>query len=459
MIDFFHKLINNKKVLILGFGKEGFSTYKFLKKYFPEQKLTIADRNPDLFKQNKYLTEDKHLEFMLGESYLEKIDDFDVVIKSPGISFKDLKDTINYKKITSQTDIFLQFYHKQIIGVTGTKGKSTTASLLKHILSSFFNDVILIGNIGKPAFEIIENISSGTKIIFELSSHQLEYISKSPHISILLNIFQEHLDHYKMFYDYQLAKFNITKFQDKDDYFIYNADDRNICELVEKFDFKRNYLRFSLSGKKEIGAFIIDEKIMFSNKNKSEEICESKIKRNLFGEHNLMNILSVITTCKILKIPNELIIEGILSFKGLKHRLEYVGEFSSIYFYNDSIATIPEATIHAIKTLKMVDTIILGGFDRGVNYENFIEFLSNSKVRNFIFIGDVGKRLLNGLRKKKAVGKKYFLINSFDEIIETVIKNTKPKTICLLSPAAASYDMFRNFEQRGNIFKNIVRNI
>ena len=143
----------------------------------------------------------------------------------------------------------------------------------------------------------------------------------------------------------------------------------------------------------------------------------------------------------------------------MKHRLEYVGEFSSIYFYNDSIATIPEATIHAIKTLKMVDTIILGGFDRGVNYENFIEFLSNSKVRNFIFIGDVGKRLLNGLRKKKAVGKKYFLINSFDEIIETVIKNTKPKTICLLSPAAASYDMFRNFEQRGNIFKNIVRNI
>jgi len=230
MIEFVQKKIIDKRILILGFGKEGESTYNFLRLHYGSPDITIADNNNDIVTK----ISDSSIKFITGEKYLDNLNDFDIIFKSPGISLNHLPYKVKRKKITSQTDIFLEFFSSQIIGITGTKGKSTTSSLIYHIFKLNSDKVVLVGNIGVPPFDILNEISHDTKIVFELSSHQLEYITKGPHIAILLNFYQEHLDYYSSFEDYQLSKFNITQFQEEGDIFIYNSDDKLINNLISE---------------------------------------------------------------------------------------------------------------------------------------------------------------------------------------------------------------------------------
>ena len=184
-----NQFLTHKKILILGFGKEGQSTYNYLQTHVSSAKIEIADKNPAL-KINS-----PNLKLHLGPDYLNALNnDYDLIIKSPGISIKNINTTPFIHKLTSQTDLFLKFYKNQVIGITGTKGKSTVASLLYHILKTAQKDVQLIGNIGYPAFEILDKIKDDTLLVYELSSHQLEFIKSSPHIAVLLNIYEEHLD-------------------------------------------------------------------------------------------------------------------------------------------------------------------------------------------------------------------------------------------------------------------------
>jgi UDP-N-acetylmuramoylalanine--D-glutamate ligase len=170
-----------------------------------------------------------------------------------------------------------------------------------------------------------------------------------------------------------------------------------------------------------------------------------------------MNIMAAAGVCKQLGIDHEIITEGISSFSGLEHRIEYVGEYNGIHFYNDSIATVPEACMEAVKALGNVDTLILGGFDRGIDYSGLAKFLSTSCVRNLIFTGEAGRRILHEIRDIKNPGQTLFLLLHFDEFPEVVVNVTRKGSICLLSPAAASYDEFRNFEMRGKRFKELVK--
>jgi UDP-N-acetylmuramoylalanine--D-glutamate ligase len=458
MIDFLRNKLADKRIVLLGFGREGQSSYKLIRKVFPQISLYIADLDESV-KYNPLVSNDPNVIFKLGPGYLQELDLFDLIIKTPGISLKDIDYTINREKITSQTDLFLQVFSRQVIGVTGTKGKSTASSLLYHILRRAGKDALLLGNIGRPSFNCIEDIHPETLIVFEMSSHQLEYISIAPHISILLNLFQEHLDAYHTFRDYQLAKMNITRFQNEDDYFIYDADDTLISGLISEFQFERNYQPFSFINELADGCFIKDSIIYYSDDCVSQSVYELNKKRKLKGDHNVRNIMSVINICKILGIENEIIQEGIAGFTGLEHRMEYVGQFREIHFYNDSIATIPEATIEAVKALETVDTLILGGFNRGIDYSGLAGFLSTSMVRNFILTGDAGKNIKELLWPVKKQDQKIFLINKFDDFLDLALKNTLPGFICLLSPAAASYDEFQNFEMRGNRFKGLLRDI
>ncbi|HNY06735.1 MAG TPA: UDP-N-acetylmuramoyl-L-alanine--D-glutamate ligase, partial [Bacteroidales bacterium] len=365
--------IENKKTLILGFGREGLSSYKLIRSLLPNQILTIADQNENL--NTTILKEDPNINLILGNKYLDTLDDYDLILKTPGISLKDMKYSLSDNKLSSQTEIFLELFSKQIIGITGTKGKSTTSSLIFHIIKQYTDNVIIVGNIGQPPFNMLNSINHSTFIVYELSSHQLEKISFAPHISILLNLYQEHLDHYNSFYDYQLAKFNITKCQNEKDYFIYNADDLLITNLIGHFNLNRNYLQFSLTKQVENGTFIRNNIINFIYQNTLSESYNLENKRKLKGTHNLLNIMAAINACKILDIPDISITNGINSFDTLPHRIEFVGKFNNINYYNDSIATIPEATIQAIKTLNCVDTLILGGFDRGISYNSLMQFL------------------------------------------------------------------------------------
>jgi UDP-N-acetylmuramoylalanine--D-glutamate ligase len=451
MLDFIRKKIEGKSILILGFGREGESTYNLLRKSFPELIIHIADKSEQIANRIK----DDNTVLLTGDDYLSSINNCDLIFKSPGISLKDV--AFDRNKITSQTDLFLDFYSSQVIGITGTKGKSTTSSLIYHILKLYDNNVVLVGNIGIPPFDLIGEIDKNTKIVFELSSHQLEYISKGPHIAILLNYFQEHLDYYKSYEDYQLSKFNITLYQENSDNFIFNADDKLVLDIISQNKLERNYYGLSLSNSQSKGCWIENDTIFFSNGNESFSIMDFKTEIYLKGEHNKRNILAAICASKILNVSDEIIKEGVTTFKGLEHRLEYIGEYNGVHYYNDSIATIPEATIEAVKALQNVNTLLLGGFDRGIDYNILAEFIASSHINNLIFLGDAGTRIMEGLKQYNVKGKFQAFVKDLEEAVKIAKEKTPKAGICLLSPAAASYDMFKNFEERGRVYKKLVK--
>ena len=455
-IDIILDILRGKKIVILGFGKEGVSSYKFIRRYFPDMPLTVADKSKSLNVSD--LQADNNLTVQVGEGYDKNLNDFDLIMKTPGVNLNALPYFVDPEKITSQTDLFLRAFSDQVIGVTGTKGKSTTSSLIFHILHSIFKNVILSGNIGIPFFDIIEQINENTIVVAELSAHQLEYLHVSPHISILLNLYQEHLDHFNSFNNYQLSKLNITKYQKNDDVLVYNADDEHIHNLLVSHDYTRRYLPFSRNEVLGDGAYSFESQIVIT-KNK-EQLAHYDLAQcdNLPGTHNYNNIMAAILACRQVGAEDADILEHLRSFKGLPHRIEFVGTFNGISFYNDSISTIPEATIAALKTLKKVDTLIIGGFDRGIEYDVLIDYLQKNPVRNVVFTGPAGKRIFDEWKQNFNLPENFILENDFEEIVIFAYKNTAEGKICLLSPAASSYDQFKNFVERGNTYKSLIEN-
>ena len=458
MIPLLESLIGGKRIIILGFGREGQSAYRYIHKHFPETTLAVADRNPDFRNNALFQLSDLSLDLYFGDAYLEHLHEFDLILRSPGIFIPPEWILKNSKaSITSQTDLMLQAFKKQIIGITGTKGKSTTSSLVYHITRMAFPDTVLVGNIGIPPFDSINDINPETKIVYELSSSQLEDIHVAPHIGVLLNLYPEHLDRYGTANAYYLSKFNIHQGQDERDILIYNQDIPILCELIREARQVRNYLTFSSIARVSKGCFLEGNKIYLSQGSGIAEYLNVTRDIPLKGKFNIMNIMAAILACRSAGINDETIRAGILSFRGLEHRLEYVGQFRGIHFYNDSIATIPEATMEAVRTLEKVDTLILGGYDRNLDFSELVSMLAASGVRNFLFMGKAGVRMMNEFNKLKLHGKKLVYINSLDEAFDHILMLTAEGMICLLSPAAASYDSFKNFEERGNLFKQIAR--
>ena len=434
----------NKKILILGFGREGQSTYKLIRKYIKEQTLYIADRKENFEKNYEFLSQDKNIKCISGEGYLEDLEEYDVIMKSPGISFVGLDTSKFYNNIKSQLELLLEFFDMFTIGITGTKGKSTTSSLIYKVLKEQNVKSMLLGNIGVPVFDYIDTIPDDTTLILEMSSHQLEYMKLSPNISIILNIYPEHLDHYESFEKYAEAKCNIFKYQNKSDYFIYNYDDETINKFLKNEEAKK--YKVSLKGNGDI--YLKGENIYFKDK----EIYNINTPRNLLGEYNLNNIMFVLAVSEILKLDISKTIKSISDFKTLEHRLEFVGEYNGILYYDNSIATIPKATIEAVKALKNVDTLIIGGMDRGLDYTDFVKFLNESDISNIICMPKTGHDIAKNLKDGRA-----YVVNTLDEAVEIAKKHTTKGRVCLLSPAAASYGFFKNFEEKGNIYKELVK--
>ena len=415
------KRLRGKRILILGFGREGKSSLAFIQKFLPHAIVGVADKNESAFKD---LKTDAKLYF--GENYFDAVKDYDIVLKTPGISLKD-KD-VDLSKITSQTDLFLDEFHSQIIGITGTKGKSTTSTLIYHLLKESGRDAILAGNIGIPIFDVIEKISNKTIIVFELSAHQLQFIHRSPHIGILLNVFEEHLDHFGTFEAYRDAKLNIIrKMGDKDwavtnDEFCYEADKMMIRSLnYQYYDFGVNWDNVPLH-----------------------------------GDHNRLNVKAALCAIYAFGIPVDDVLPHLYTFQPLEHRQELVGTFGGVTFYNDSISTIPQAAIAALQTIKGVKFLLLGGFDREIDYSPLIEYLMNNPVEHILYTGKAGARMFDMLQRAGYQGdiKNFKDLNEAFEIIKSLSKNGD---ICLLSPAAASYDQYKNFEERGRVFKELAR--
>lgn len=447
MFDQLLQFFRDQKVLILGFGREGKSTYHFLRQNFPDQEIYIADQNTDLLKQNPELSTDQKLTCFLGQGYLEHCTECDVIMKSPGISLKDVDVNAFRSKIKSQLELILEFADFTTIGVTGTKGKSTTSSLIYQILQDQNVPSSLLGNIGTPIFEHLDEFSPELTVVLEMSSHQLEYVEHSPHIAILLNIYEEHLDFYRSFLDYATAKCNIFKYQTENDFLVYNADDVMLQKLVQAP--KSQVLQVSFSGQ-EAEVCLQDGKVYAG----AEVVYDSAAQRQLVGDYNLHNIIFVLVVTKLLGLDMNKARQTIAEFKTLKHRLEFVGEFEDVKYYDNAIGTVPMATIESVKALGAVDTLIVGGMDRGVDQTPLIDFLRSSNIQNIICMSETGRKIAGLLPEDRTY---------FAENLEKAVRIAKARTpkggICLLSPAAASYGEFKNFEEKGDRFQELVQTV
>lgn len=454
MVDVILNKIKGKKIVILGFGREGVSSYRFIRKHFPNMDLVAADRSEIL--DTTVFASDKHLHFVLGENYDQNLNDFDLVFKTPGVNLNDINYFIRPEKITSQTELFLEAFGNQTIGVTGTKGKSTTSSLIYHLLSNGRGNAFLAGNIGIPFFNIIEDLNKDSVVVAELSAHQLEYTETSPHVAILLNMYQEHLDHFQSLSNYQLAKMNITKYQKSTDFLIYNAEDEHITNLIKSHNYVRQFFKFGTPKTVDTGCYCDEDTILRVVNGEVKSEYDLRYRDNLPGRHNYYNIMAAILAVKVYGMSDENILKHLSTFTGLEHRIEFVGVVDGIKFYNDSISTIPEAAIAAVKALRTVDTLILGGFDRGISYDILVEFLTEQPVQHLVFTGPAGHRIKSELESRGALPADILVSDDFAEIVDYCFAMTSKGHICLLSPAAASYNQFRNFEERGKKFKSLV---
>jgi UDP-N-acetylmuramoyl-L-alanine---L-glutamate ligase len=453
-----NQTFGNKSICILGFGREGKSSYRMIRKYLPDNTVYIADADEKMpaaftaeFGQNSNVI------FRYGQSYNLAIKEADIILKSPGISSAILTD-VKSGVVTSQTDIFLNLYRRQTIGVTGTKGKSTTVSLLYHIFKTAGHKAVLLGNIGLPPLDFIDEIDDETIVIFEMSSHQLETTLISPSTAILLNIFQEHLDHYNTYLDYQLAKMNIALRQLPGDTFIVNDKNPQIASRLSEKNYPGKI--YSLDESNSDGISWMEDDLQIKTSAGIHIIKGVLRHRGLHGYHNLYNIAAACLAAHLKGVSDESMVRAVSDFSGLPHRLELVREWNGRMFYNDSISTIPEATIEALKTFPDVDTLILGGYDRGIDYSVLAEYLFECPVPYIIFIGKAGNRMLHILTH--TIGEHpqgYFWFDNFEEAVAKAVEVTRPGRACLLSPAASSYDMFKNFEERGEKFRRIINSL
>ena len=393
-------------VLILGYGKEGAVTKKYLKKNFPKIKISVADQKSD-------------------KNYLEKQKDFDLIIKTPGLP----KELVT-RPYTTATNLFFSQIQNLTIGVTGSKGKSTTASLIFSILKSAGKKVRLLGNIGTPMLGVLlAPIDPEEIFVIELSSYQLDDLQYSPNIAVALNLFPEHMNYHGNVEKYYLAKKNIIKFQNPSDTFIFNRNNQELKKWLPD---------------------VRAEKVSFN------EIEAGDVKNSLLGQHNVENIKAAMAVADVLKISKKFIKLGIENFQSLSHRLEFVGEFKGIKFYDDAISTTPESTIAAINSFPEVDTIFLGGLDRGYDFSKLAIAIHGSKIINIVFFPDSGKKIEEVLRKKSKKKYKILHTKSMQEAVKFAATNTVASGICLLSSASPSYSLWKNFEEKGDEFKKAV---
>ena len=416
--------LTGKSILVLGYGREGKSALDFIQHNLPDADYAVADQSPLNLDDVKTFS---------GDDYLRHVEEYDIIIKSPGIPTRDFVAEDQLPKITSLTDLFLRFCQNPIIGVTGTKGKSTTSSLIHHLLKQTGRDTILVGNIGIACFDSIDQINENTIIVFEISCHQLEFIQASPHVAILLNLYEEHLDHYKDAEDYYNAKKNIYKYQGTNDTLIYGDI-------------------FQHASREEIAELPMHKIDIYHDIN----IPKENIHTHLVGDHNLHDIYAAISACEAVGVDRDEALKHLDSFHGLPHRMEYVGEYDHIKFYNDSIATAQEAVINAVKALKEVDTLILGGMDRGLNYRPLVDFLRGSSVHNIILLPNTALVFQN-LFQESDFSQKLFPVANMADAVDVAFEKTAKNHICLLSPAAASYGFYKNFEERGEDYCNLVK--
>ena len=438
------------KIVVLGGGESGFGAAYLAKKKGLEVFLSDKGLIKDDYK--KLLT-DAGIEFEEGKHDDDRILAADWIIKSPGIPKKaEIISKINRKgiRLSSEIEFASEFTDAKIIAITGSNGKTTTTSLIYHILKNDDLKVGLGGNIGKSFAKQVAD-ENFDYYVLEVSSFQLDDIQNfRPYISLLLNLSQDHLDQYNYNYEeYALAKFRITENQENDNFFIYNKDDEMSMNLLEKLEIKAKMIPFSLKEKLKEGGYLTEDKMTI----KLDGEFSMKIDElALVGNHNIANSLAASIAGKILKISNESIRNSLTTFQAVEHRLEQVAEINGVKFINDSKATNVNATYYALESMKQPTVWIVGGVDKGNDYTE-IEALVKRKVKAIVCLGIDNQKILDFFKDKKEL---IYSTSSMEEAVEISKSLAKSGDTVLLSPCCASFDLFDNYEDRGTKFKKEV---
>jgi len=420
----------NMKIAIAGYGLEGESNYRYWSSDLNNSITIVDQRQPDSAIPSG-------VETIIGEDAFDKLQNFDIVVRTAGLAPRKIKTN---GKIWSSTNEFFEKCPAQIIGVTGTKGKGTTCSLIASILEAAGKNVWLVGNIGNPPLDILENIGRDDYVVYELSSFQLWDLSKSPHIAVILFIEQEHMDVHESFGEYVSAKENITRFQSPDDTLVYNCSNKHSSEIASRS-------KAVLVGYPDINsAHVKDEYFCYGE----QTIC-SVGSLGILGKFNYDNACAAIDAIWGITDDSGVIERGLSSFKGLPHRLQFVREFNGAKYYDDSIATIPGAAVAALRAFDGQKVIILGGSSKGSDFSELGKELARQDARAVI-IGAEADKIVDACQ---AAGfDDYTVVNEPDmnKIVTAAAGLATRGGVVLLSPACASFGLFKNYSDRGEQF-------
>ena len=455
----FNNELKNKKIAIIGLGVSNSPLIDYMQNL--GTKIEVFDKreeekiDKDILNKIKEYKIKKHF----GVNYLSNLKDFDIIFKSPSCrpDLPEIEAEVKRgAKLTSEIELVLELSPCKIIAVTGSDGKTTTTSLIYEILKNSYK-VFLGGNIGTPLFIRINEMQPEDIVVLELSSFQLMTMKKCPDIAVITNVTPNHLDIHKSYEEYIEAKANIFRNQKESDKLILNYDNEITRNFAKRAKGKVTF--FSSKEKLENGVIYNDETIKISEDGLRRHILKLRDTK-LRGIHNAENICAAIAATKDL-VDIETQVKAIINFAGVKHRLEFVREINGSKWYNDSIASSPTRTIAGLNSFDEEIVLITGGYDKHLDYEPIAKPIVD-KVKTLILMGQTAEKILGVVKKEQAEQNKtieIYKVENLEQAVKRAEEHSKPNQIVLFSPASASFDMFKNFEERGNKFKELVKKI
>ncbi|MBU1992231.1 UDP-N-acetylmuramoyl-L-alanine--D-glutamate ligase [Patescibacteria group bacterium] len=433
------------KIAVVGGGVEGRSVLEYLLKHGYKD-LTLLDENEGF--KNPY----KGVKTVLGPAYLNGVENFDVVFRSPGIT---LGKVANAKFVTSSTKFFFEKCPCPIIGVSGTKGKGTCATLIKEMLGEKTH---IGGNIGLPPLEFLDDLNEKSTVVLELSSFQLQDLAKSPHIAVLLNVTSDHLDYHADTFEYQEAKRSLLKYQTEKDFAILNRDHIYFDIYAGSTDGKLSQV--SSKAKVYDGVYVEDGKIYHAKGGEAEKLMYVH-EIGLVGPHNIENVLPAIAVGALMGVNNNKIADAVRNFKGLPHRIEFIRQLKNVRYYNDSCSTTPDTSIAGVYSFDEPLILIAGGSEKGADFTEWGQKLcTKENLQTVILIGETAEKLEEAL--VNACGDNPLKIVRRKDLEEATVEAyalAEPGSVVLLSPGCASFDMFKDYKERGEAFKSAVEGL
>lgn len=446
----------NKKVLVSGIAKSGISAAILLKKLGADVIIQDIKQAENLGDEPEKLAK-LGIKLYLGKNPDDIVENQDLIIVSPGIPcdlpFIKKAESLNIP-VWSEVELAYTLCNCPVIAVTGTNGKTTTTALIGEIVKNYISTSEIVGNIGIPFTEKVLNLKENSYVIAEISSFQLEKINTfKPKISTVLNITPDHLNRHKTIENYIAAKERIFENQDKNDYLILNFDDEACRKMKEKA--KSNVIFFSRQTKLNYGVFADETSIYIKMDGYDDKIIDID-EMKILGGHNVENAMAAIAVSACAGIPIDIIKKTLKEFKAVAHRIEYVTTINDIEFYNDSKGTNPDAAIKSIEAMKRPIVLIGGGYNKGSDFSQWVKTFEG-KVKHLVVIGEVSDLIIE---TAKAYNFNNFdKVNTLKDAVELCYSKAEPGDCVLLSPACASWDMFDNYEQRGDLFKEFVFNL